>query len=145
MIRNGDFIGSLEKNPYKFRHYDISDFPLFVNGERVPTEDLSLDMDHETASFMGYRTLFEGCGIHHSNSGLQITHGMYINGYCIHLFDLPPDLGATYGHTSHAENGNIRVLLKFNKPFPEAITCVLYLEYNNSAFVDFSHNITTDF
>ena len=30
---------------------------------------------------MGYRTLFEGSDIHHSNSGLQITHEMYINHY----------------------------------------------------------------
>ena len=30
---------------------------------------------------MGYRTLFEVSGIHHSNTGLQITHDMYINGF----------------------------------------------------------------
>ena len=38
-------------------------------------------MDHEKTSVMGYRTLFEGSGNHNSNSGLQKTHDMYINGY----------------------------------------------------------------
>jgi len=44
--------------------------------------------------------LFEGSGIHHSNSGLQITHDMYISGYFILLFDLTPDLAASEGQTS---------------------------------------------
>jgi hypothetical protein len=55
----------------------------------MPSEGLSLDMDHERTSVMGYRTLFEGSGIYHSNTGLQITHDMYINGYFMLLFDLP--------------------------------------------------------
>ena len=76
MIKNTDFNGSVDTNPYKFRHYDISEFSLYVNGRRVPCEGLSLDMDHEKTSVMGYRTLFEGSGIHHSNTGLQITHDM---------------------------------------------------------------------
>jgi hypothetical protein len=51
---------------------------------------------------MGYRTLFEGSGIHHSNTGLQIAH-MYINGYFKLLFPLTPDRGASDAHTSLPE------------------------------------------
>ena len=70
MIRNADFICLVDTNPYTFRHYDISDFSLYVNGKPVPSEGLSLDMDKEKNSVMDYRTLFEGYGIHQSNSGL---------------------------------------------------------------------------
>jgi len=76
---------------------------------------------------MGYRTLFEGSGIHHSNSGLQITHDMYINDYFMLLFDLTPDRGASEAHTSFPKNGNIRIELLFSKQLPESITCLLYL------------------
>jgi len=31
MVKNADFIGSQDTNPYKFQHYDIRDFSLFVN------------------------------------------------------------------------------------------------------------------
>jgi len=61
------------------------------------------------------------------------------------LFDLTPDRGASEGHTSHPENGNIRFESKFNKLLPEAITCQLYLEFYNSVVVDFARNVTTDF
>jgi len=39
-------------------------------------------------SVMGYRTLFEASGTHHSNSGLQIIHKIYINVYFMLLCDL---------------------------------------------------------
>jgi len=32
MVKNTEFMGSLDTNPYKLQHYDISDFSLFVNG-----------------------------------------------------------------------------------------------------------------
>jgi len=56
-------------------------------------------MDHEKTSVMGYRTLSEAFGIHHSNSGLQITHDMYINGFFMLLFDLTPYRSASEGHS----------------------------------------------
>ena len=80
MIKNADFNVSMDTNPYKFRHYDISEFSHYVNGERVPSKGLTVDMDHGKKSVMGYRTLFEGSSIHHSKNCLQITHDMYING-----------------------------------------------------------------
>ena len=94
---NTDFNGSVDTNPYKFRHYHTSELSLYVNGKRVPSEGLTLDMDHKKTSVVGCGTLFVGSGIHHSNLVLQITH-MYINGYFM-LFDLTPDRGASEGHT----------------------------------------------
>ena len=113
MVKNADFIGTIDSNSYKFHHYDISDFSLFVNGKKYPNEDLYLGMDHEKTSVMGYRTLFKGSGIHQSNAGHQIRHEMFVNGYFILLFELTPDHGASEAHTSHPEKGNIMVEMKF--------------------------------
>ena len=100
MIKNKDFLGSIDTNPYFFRHYDLSSFALYVNGKQIPGGGLSLDTSQEK-TVMAYRTLFEGSGVHHSNSGLQITPDMYINGYFMLLYDLTPDRAASEGHTSH--------------------------------------------
>jgi hypothetical protein len=75
---------------------------------------------------MGYSTLFEGSGIHHSNSGLQITHDMLINGYFMLVYELTPDLAASKGLTSSPANGNIRIELKFGEALPDIVTCLLY-------------------
>ena len=47
MIKNSEFNVSVYINPYKFRHYDVSNFSLYVNGRRVSSEGLPLEMDHE--------------------------------------------------------------------------------------------------
>jgi hypothetical protein len=58
MIRNTDFLGSEDKNPYTFRHYDISYFSLFVNGTQIPSGGISLDTGREKTIVMCYRSLF---------------------------------------------------------------------------------------
>jgi hypothetical protein len=97
---------------------------------------MHLDIVREKATVMGYRSLFEVSGIRHSNMGLQITHVMYIAEYFMLLFDLTPDHGAAEGHTSHPDTGNIRIEVKFKKALPDAITCLLYLEYDNCFRID---------
>jgi len=94
---------------------------------------------------MVYRMLFEASGIHHSNSGLQITHDIYRNVHFMLFFVLTTDRNASEGHISHPVNGKIGIELKFNKPLPEAITWLLNLEFDNSVLVDFSHNFTTEY
>jgi hypothetical protein len=136
MVKNADYLGSLTTNPYRFRHYDLSYFALNVNGKH--------GMDHEM-SVMGYRTLFEGSGIHHSDRGLQITHDMYMNGYFMLLFDLTLDRAASEEHASYPDNGNISVELKFSKALPDPITCIFYLKFDNSVRIDYLRRVTKDF
>jgi len=145
MIMNTDFNGSVDTNTYNFRHYNISDISLYVYGRRVPSEGLSLDMAHEKMSVMGYRTLFEGSVIHHWKTGLQITHDMYINGFFMLLFDLTPDHALSEAHTSLPENCNITIELQFGRPLPEAITCLLYLEYDSTVLINFCRKFTSYF
>jgi hypothetical protein len=102
-------------------------------------------MDHENTSAVGYRTLFQVSGLHHSNASLQITHDMYIAGYFMLLFDLTPDLSSSEGHRSHMDSGNIMLELKFRKSLPHSITCLLYLEYDNYIRVDIFRNVSTEF
>jgi hypothetical protein len=145
MIKSADFSGSVDTIPYKFRHYVISEFSLYVIGKRVPSEGHTLVLDHGKSYVMGYRTLLEGSSIHHSNTGLQITHDIYINGLFMLLFDLIPDRGSSKAHTSLPKNGNIRIELQFTFPLPESITWLLYLEYDSTVVVNFSRKFTTDF
>jgi hypothetical protein len=145
MVKNTDFLGSIDKNPFYFRHYDLTSFTLFVNGRQIPSDSLSLDMSHGKTSVMGYSNLFEDSGIRHSNTGLQITYDMYINGYFMLVYDLTPDLAGSERHTPSTINGNIRIELKFAKALPDAITSLSYLEYDNSIRTDLARNVSTDF
>jgi hypothetical protein len=118
---------------------------MIVNGRQIPSESSIIDPSHEKTTTLAYKTLFEGIGIHHSNLGLQITYDMYCNGYYMLLYDLTPDLAVSEGHTSLVDNINIRIQLTFKEALKEAITCLLYLEYDNSVRVDSLRTVTTEF
>jgi len=118
---------------------------MYVGGRQITPEGVNLLMGYEKTAVMGYRTLFEGSGIHHSNSGLQITPDKYINGFFMLVFDLTPDLAAREGHTSDSVTGNISLKLKFGKDLADFISVLLYLEYDNSMRIDALRNVTTGY
>jgi len=43
----------METNPYKFQHFDLRTFVMYVNGRQIPSESLSLDTGHEKTTVMG--------------------------------------------------------------------------------------------
>ena len=118
---------------------------MYVGGKQIPPEDLSLDMIIDKTSVTGYQTLFEGSGMHHSISRLQLTPAMYINGFFMLVFDLTPNLAASEGHASDSAHGHIRFYLNFRKALPDPLVCLLYLEYNCSIIIDALRTVTTDF
>jgi hypothetical protein len=61
------------------------------------------------------------------------------------LFDLTPDRAASEGHISIPDQGIIRLELHFDKPLPEGVTCLLYLEYDNSVRIDQLRTVSVDF
>jgi hypothetical protein len=145
MVKNKDFLGSVDSNPYNFRRYKLSNFAMYVNGKQVPNEGLTTNFGHEKTTVMAYRTIFKGSGIHHSNTGQQITHDMYIRDSFMLLFDLTNDQAASVGHVSPPTNGHIRLELKFSKPLPEALNCLLYLEYDITVSIDVIRPVATDY
>ena len=38
MVKNTDFLGIADSNPFKFRHYDLEHFALYVDGKQIPCE-----------------------------------------------------------------------------------------------------------
>jgi len=48
MVKNTDFLGSRDSNPYNFRHYDLNNFTMYLNGRFLARA--SLDMSREYVS-----------------------------------------------------------------------------------------------
>jgi hypothetical protein len=123
----------------------MTNYSHFVNGKQSPIEGLSMDMSSQKTSVMAYNTLFDATGIHHSDTGLQIRHDMFLNGYFMLLFDLTPDRSASASHKFLPDNGVVRIEMRFAKPLPDPITCLLYLEYDNTMLIDASRTVTIDY
>ena len=143
MIENTDFLGAINTNPYNFQHFGLSTFVMYVNCKQISSEGLNIDTGHEKHLLWHTILFLKALAFTIRTRGLQITHDMYIKGYFMLLFDLTPDLAASEGHTSPVEAGNIRIELSFKEALKEAITCLLYLEYDKIARVDSSRTVAT--
>jgi hypothetical protein len=70
---------------------------------------------------------------------------MYLNGFFMLVFDLTPDLAASGGHTSHLPQGSIQIDLRFAEAFPDPVTCLMYLKFDNSVQINTLRQVFTDF
>jgi len=94
---------------------------------------------------MAYQTLFSGHGVRHRNTGIQITPTQFMKGSLMLVFDLTPDGCASDGHTCLPDNGSIRIELKFHEALAEAVTILLYKEFDASIQINRLRNVTADF
>jgi hypothetical protein len=53
LVKNKEFLGSFDTNPFNFRHYDIRDFALYIYGTQNPSEGMHLDTGREKTTVMG--------------------------------------------------------------------------------------------
>jgi hypothetical protein len=63
LVKNKDFLGSVDTNPFNFRHYGILDFALYVNITQIPSEGLHIDTGRK-----------KGCyGLPHTSRSLRYS------------------------------------------------------------------------
>ena len=89
MMDNDSYNGNCKKNPFNFKHYNLTQIGISVNGEEVPFKPLKLNFD-DKLSVTVYTTLFSGTGKLHGNSGSIIKREDYSEGYTIIVADLTP-------------------------------------------------------
>jgi hypothetical protein len=61
------------------------------------------------------------------------------------VVDLTPDLAASGAHTSHLPQGNIQIDLRFAEALPDPVTCLMYLDFDNSVQINALKQVFTDF
>ena len=68
MMDNDSYNGNYKKNQFNFKHYNLTQIGISINGEEVPFKPLKLNVD-EKLFVTAYNTLFSGTGKLHGNSG----------------------------------------------------------------------------
>ena len=82
-----------------------------------------------------YRSLFATAGQIGMDNGLDIMRTDYKSDYCVFGCDKSPFLchGEAQGWK---RNGTLRANTEFRAPLPNSINVIMYMEFNNSIFVD---------
>lgn len=136
--------GAWNKDPFNFKHYDVSSIHLRINNRNIPTEPITMkwkDDDDKNENYMlAYKQLYENCSIKLNNVGLSITPERFKAGSTIFAWDLNHDScgGAHSNHGNLIGTASIHMLYK--KPLPENICIIVagvnrdYLAINNERF-----------
>ena len=138
MMDNDSYNGNYKKNPFNFKHYNLTQIGISVNGEEVPFKPLKLDFD-EKLFVTAYNTLFSGTGKLH---GSIIKREDYSEGYTIIVADLTPfEIGDNFDMKAE---GTLSIGLVFKSPLVAAINVLVYAEYDNVIEIDSNRHVIKD-
>ena len=87
MVDNDAFNGSYTKNPYNFKHYNLTQMKIFLDGQQQyikPIETNYAANQYITA----YMSLFSGTGKQQRDEGNDLARDDYARGYALYAFDL---------------------------------------------------------
>jgi hypothetical protein len=142
MVDNDSFTGSFKKNPFNFKHFDVTNINVYVNGKNVSQ---NMKFNFEQGEYIeGYRSLFSGAGKINRDEGIYITRKEYPNGYSLFGFDISPAL-CIGGHHEPTKEGSLRITLEFAAGLPNTITVLLYAEFDNTIKVNKTRSILKDY
>ncbi|XP_055385803.1 uncharacterized protein LOC129614877 [Condylostylus longicornis] len=145
LTENVGYSGKRSKDPYNFRHFDMSQFVLYVNGVQVPNTAIETSFsDENNCHTRAYHILFSGTGIYHNDKGHQISKSMFSSGFFILAFDLTPDASGNEICQGLFNQGTIRIEARLSKAQSSVLTAIVYGEFDASVEIDKNRNIFTN-
>ena len=141
MMENDSYNGNYKKNPFNFKHCNLTQIGISVNGEEVPFKPLKLNFD-DKLFVTAYNALLSGTGKLHGNSGSIIKREDYSEGYTIIVADLTPfEIGDNF---YLKVEGTLSIDSVFKSPLAATINILVYAEYGNVIEIDSNCNVIKD-
>ncbi|GBM15957.1 hypothetical protein AVEN_136364-1 [Araneus ventricosus] len=131
-VDNDAFHGSLSKNTFNFKHFNLNFIELYVDGQSVPYNLLEPNFDQDNY-IRAYKSLFLGTENSGQDREIFISREEYAKGYTLYVFDLSPDL-CDAEHLNLIKHGNLRLEMNFSKPLDQTIHRILSRDKHTSKF-----------
>lgn len=134
------YAGTIEKNPFNFKHYNLTNLTLKVASRAIPySSGLYFDFPNKRYA-EAYNTLFQGIREAPNN----IDYESYAEGFTIFAFDLTADL-CSGDHFSLLKDGSIDIDVTFKDAPNTSVTLLVYMEFDNIIEIDKNRNVFFDY
>jgi hypothetical protein len=143
MVDNDAFNGSYVKNPYNFKHYNLTQMKVFLDGQQQYIKPIETNYG-ANQYITAYMSLFSGTGKQQRDEGNDLERSDYAGGYALYAFDLTPDL-AEEGHFNLTREGSVRLEVKFSVALEATINVIAYAEFENVIEIDRNKDIVFDY
>ena len=144
MVDNSSFNGEQKENPFYYKHYNLTNMAIYVDGKQIPSKPLRPNFKLKQYS-RAFVNLFQATGKYSQDEDNDITHEDFGKGYALFAFDLTPDLSSDSDVHSHLTRGNLRIELGFEEDLTKTVTLIVYGEFSNTILIDRNRTVITDF
>ena len=142
LVDNKAFAGSLDKNPFNFKHYNASYMSVSVNGRSFPNQPFIFNFDKDQY-IRGFNTLFENTGRLGRNEG-SISRTDYSQGFFLTCLNLASDQ-SDGSHFNARNTGTIKLDLHFSKALAENVTVIVYAEFDTVIEINKNRTVMSDY
>ena len=138
--------GTYGSNPFNFKHHNLNQVGVYVDGEQIPRKPLFLKFDEAGGQniIAGLHSLFSGTGKLSQDAGNQINRSDYGSGYTAFCFDMSRN-HCSGDHFELIKQGNLRVELQFGRALANTVNLVIYAEFQNVIEIDAIRNVLYEF
>ena len=133
--------GNYKKNPFSFKHYNLDNLTITVDGENVLGKPLTPKFSEEGGQnyISAYDALFSGIKNREQYSG--ISRSDYPLGYTLFTFDLEQSSLSSVDYWPILKRGNLKLDIHFEKPLTETVEVLIYATFPDLFEVDSSRAI----
>ena len=143
IVEEGAHRGAIDKNPFKFLDYDLSEASLVVNGVHEPQEMYKLNKATGDRVDM-YANFLENTGVSNDDREFGITMKDYYGGSFMLVWDRTPDKCNRF-HRHAMDSGSISINLKTRTPLANTVTVIIYATYSRDIVIDGNKVLTEAF
>ena len=143
IVEEGAHRGAINKNPFKFLDYDLSEASLVVNGVHEPQEMYKLNKGEGDRVDM-YANFLENTGVSNDDREFGITMKDYYGGSFMLVWDRTPDKCNRF-HRHAMDSGSISINLKTRVPLANTVTVIIYATYSRDIVIDGNKVLTEAF
>ena len=140
IVDDDAFRGKLSKNPFNFKHYDIIEASLVINGQHEPADLYKLDKDNNDIVDM-YANFLENTGISTDDREFGIAMEDYYGGSFLLVWDRTQDRCNRF-HRHMTESGSISINIKTKKEIQSTVSVIVYATYSKDLLIDKDNNIS---
>jgi hypothetical protein len=118
--------GHWKKSPFNFKHFNVTDVDLKVNGKSIPNDPMKIDLTNNDY-VIPYTMMFTSTGGLFNNEPL-IDYEQFKNGHFIYVFDLTEDGEHGLDHFHQPKSGVVSIDLRTSAPPNHSVAMVVMFE-----------------
>ena len=134
LLHSNAFNGDLERNPYAFQKFRVTQVRQSLNGEEYPYRTLQLTGTEGYEDLLGYDRFVQAMGAYNENKIPMLLPSDWGQGKNCTLFlfnNVPSGKADDPQYRNPRQSGNVRLVIDFAAAVNHNITVLLWSEYEN--------------